>query len=55
LFVQRTSIRRLLARWNHLQIERRPARSVTLRPANHGAAINELVRRLRELPIWRGV
>jgi len=55
LFVERASVRRLLARWNHLQIERRPARSVTLRPVSRGAAVGELLKQLRELSAWRGV
>ena len=49
LFVARASVRRLLARWNHLQIERHPARSVTLRPVPRGAAVGELLKQLREL------
>lgn len=49
LFVARASVRRLLARWNHLQIERRPARSVTLWPVPRGAAAGELLKQLREL------
>lgn len=55
LFVARASVRRLLARWNHLQIERRLARSVTLRPVPRGAPVGELLRQLRELSAWRGV
>ena len=55
LFVARSSVQRLLARWNRLQIERRPARSVTLRPVPRGASSGELVRQLRELSAWRGV
>ena len=49
LFVARDSVHRLLARWNHLQIERRPARSVTLRPVPRGVTVGELLRQLREL------
>ena len=55
LFVARPSVRRLLARWNHLLVERRPARSVTLRPVPHGAPVGELLRQLRALSAWRGV
>ncbi len=55
LFVARASVGRLLARWNHLQIERRPARSVTFRPAPRGATVGELLKQLRELSAWRGV
>ena len=55
LFVARASVRRLLAHWNHLQIERRPARSVTLRPVPRGAAVGELLRQLRALDCWRDV
>ena len=55
LFVSRASIRRLLARWNHLLVERRPARSVTLRPAPRGLTAGELLRQLRTLSAWRGV
>lgn len=55
LFVARASIHRLLARWNHLQIERRPARSVTLRPVPRGASAGALLRQLRGLSAWRGV
>jgi len=55
LFVERASVRRLLARWNRLQIERRLARSVTLRPAPHGTSVGELTKQLRELAVWRDV
>ncbi len=55
LFVARPSVRHLLARWNRLQIERRPSRSVTLRPVPRGASVGELVRQLRELAVWRDV
>ena len=52
LFVARDSVRRLLARRNQLHIERRPARSVTFRPAPRGATAGELLRHLRELDDW---
>lgn len=55
LFVARDSIQRLLARWNHLQIERRPTRSVTFRPVARGTSVGVLLRQLRGLPAWRGV
>ncbi|MBC8116778.1 MAG: hypothetical protein H7062_20475, partial [Candidatus Saccharimonas sp.] len=55
LFVQRTSVRRLVAFWNHLHIERRPARRVTLHSVPRGVGVGELLRQLRELSAWRGV
>ncbi len=55
LFVQRTSIRRLVLRWNRLKIERAPARSVTLLPLSRDSSVSKLLRRLRELPMWRGI
>lgn len=48
MFVARSSMRRLLARWNHLKIERSPSRSVTLRPVSGGMSLGDLERQLRE-------
>jgi hypothetical protein len=53
LFVQRTSIRRLIPRWNCLRIERLPLRTVALAPIARETSVALLLNRLRELPTWR--
>jgi len=52
LFVRRSSVRRTLARWNHLKIERQPLRSVVLAPAAPGDTVRQLLSRLHEQAAW---
>ena len=52
LFVRRASVRRTLARWNHLQIERQPTRSVILAPALRDDTVSQLLSRLRDYAHW---
>lgn len=52
LFVRRSSVRRTLARWNHLKIERQPLRSVVLTPAAPGDTVKQLLSRLHEQAAW---
>lgn len=52
LFVQRSSVRRSLSRWNHLKIERQPLRSVLLAPVAPGDTVKQLLSRLHEQAAW---
>lgn len=52
LFVRRSSVRRTLARWNHLKIERQPLRSVVLAPAAPGDTVKQLLSRLHDQAAW---
>ena len=52
LFVRRSSVRRTLARWNHLKIERQPLRSIVLAPVVPGDTVKQLLSRLHEQAAW---
>lgn len=49
LFVARSSIQKVQVNWTHIRIDRRPARSVTLRSVPSGLSLHDLLKRLREL------
>ena len=52
VFVRRASVRRTLARWSHLKIERQPTRSVLLAPVAPGDTVKQLLSRLRDQAAW---
>lgn len=54
-FIRRDSIRRVLARWGRVQIERSPARMVSLTSASAGSNLRESLRRLMDHAPWRSL
>jgi hypothetical protein len=55
LFVPRDSIKRIFARWGRVQIERPPARTVTLSEITNDTGLKDGLRRLVDFPDWRRV
>jgi hypothetical protein len=55
LFIQRTSIKRIVVRWGRVQIERPPSRSVSLVQVSSGSPPRDALRQLIEFPPWHGI
>lgn len=55
VFIRRDTIQRLTIRWNRAQIERRPARSVTLAQVPGGPGPRDALQLMVDFPAWRNI